>query len=347
MFTLKNKHDWDRLFDRGFPMLGNFPRLTPTTVDIRREYHHLPASFFERRLPTTEHLGIISQGTETIIYYLWIATSARGERFYNATDNPDAGLAIAIDRETTIEDLIDSYFTRDEEDDSITDTGPLAIMLQRYRVTNEWAENSGELTIIKNFNFEEFKKARDDRFTDILQAEEAKTNITPEEGIEQVTEDETEVMKALHEKYPELAGWILETLGNQPTDIHYDPDSHGTWARIEGQRYDPKSGKITLCLATHSYNYHLDAKLPKAEHKGYLGCGANCRLADPGESHLRGRDLPDGEYCQKTWNKIVRAILRRELLPFPNKTTQAPNRLYETIYNYGMPNLSHIKMTGT
>ena len=41
---------------------------------------------------------------------------------------------------------------------------------------------------------------------------------------------------------------------------------------------------------------------------GYLGCVmTNCE-PDPGETHLRGRDLPDGAFTRDTWARIIQAM---------------------------------------
>lgn len=47
--------------------------------------------------------------------------------------------------------------------------------------------------------------------------------------------------------------------------------------------------------------------------KGYLGCMSQSRRHRPGEDWFRGNDLPDGPLTEKTWNAIMKAIVRYEL----------------------------------
>ena len=56
----------------------------------------------------------------------------------------------------------------------------------------------------------------------------------------------------------------------------------------------------------------------------YLGCTMENRSPYPGETHLRGNDLPDGKFNEETWKKILIAIISNELQsifnPQPLKT---------------------------
>lgn len=48
---------------------------------------------------------------------------------------------------------------------------------------------------------------------------------------------------------------------------------------------------------------------------GYLGCGAASRAPNPGEDHLRGSDLADGNLSEATWHRILGDIVSYELQP--------------------------------
>lgn len=45
-----------------------------------------------------------------------------------------------------------------------------------------------------------------------------------------------------------------------------------------------------------------------------LIASASCRKRRAGENWFRGNDLPDGPFCKKTWDEIMRGILRFELI---------------------------------
>jgi hypothetical protein len=69
-------------------------------------------------------------------------------------------------------------------------------------------------------------------------------------------------------------------------------------------------------LYTESNEYFISASLPSdsVSGKGYLGCIATSRKTYAGEKHRRGSDLPDGKYTKETFDVIVNAILRYELV---------------------------------
>lgn len=46
----------------------------------------------------------------------------------------------------------------------------------------------------------------------------------------------------------------------------------------------------------------------------YLGCTYSSRRPRAGEDWTRGGDLADGEFCQKTWVKILSDIIGAELV---------------------------------
>lgn len=46
---------------------------------------------------------------------------------------------------------------------------------------------------------------------------------------------------------------------------------------------------------------------------GYMGCYLDNRMARPGEAHIRGNDLPDGEYNKDTFKRIMNACIACEV----------------------------------
>ncbi len=60
-------------------------------------------------------------------------------------------------------------------------------------------------------------------------------------------------------------------------------------------------------IFTDSHQYQISAS------ETYLGCEASSRKWRAGEDWHRGNDRHDGPFNQKTWDAIVRDILRYEL----------------------------------
>lgn len=71
-----------------------------------------------------------------------------------------------------------------------------------------------------------------------------------------------------------------------------------------------KKGYIRTTLYSDRYAYHIVANIDSK----YLGCIMTCRKSRTGEDWFRGNDLPDGIFCEKTWNNILRGIVRNELV---------------------------------
>lgn len=79
----------------------------------------------------------------------------------------------------------------------------------------------------------------------------------------------------------------------------------------------PERGQLTFCTVAHTYSINF--------HTGYLGCGASCRTTRPGETWLRGSDLPDGKFTRETWDAIMLAIVGYELVALvPTQEETAP-----------------------
>ena len=68
-----------------------------------------------------------------------------------------------------------------------------------------------------------------------------------------------------------------------------------------------------VCFYTDEHTYRIVA-VERAEDEGYLGCNVLSRKKRPGETWIRGNDLPDGPFNKETWNKIIYAIVNYELV---------------------------------
>jgi len=80
--------------------------------------------------------------------------------------------------------------------------------------------------------------------------------------------------------------------------------------------------KWVFALYTDNYVYRFVA-LDKYDHPGYLGCQVSSRKPRAGEDWTRGRDLPDGHFNRKTWEKIKNDMLGFELVQLAKRTNEA------------------------
>jgi len=64
---------------------------------------------------------------------------------------------------------------------------------------------------------------------------------------------------------------------------------------------------------TKENHYAISATPVSLIDKGYLGCIALRNSPNPGETWLRGNDLPDGPFCDSTWNDIMAGIIAYEM----------------------------------
>jgi hypothetical protein len=64
---------------------------------------------------------------------------------------------------------------------------------------------------------------------------------------------------------------------------------------------------------TGEHKYFIVA-IERSEGKSYLGCQVSTRKMRAGENWTRGNDLPDGDFTKKTWDDIIQAIVRCELV---------------------------------
>jgi len=105
----------------------------------------------------------------------------------------------------------------------------------------------------------------------------------------------------------ELRAQLLEWLGELKT---WYPSSKQKWEDyIDGEESWPGGYRIHITLYTNDHQYRISATTD-----GYLGCMVDTRKPRAGEMWTRGNDLPDGKFCRKTWDAIIRKIVGYELV---------------------------------
>ncbi len=65
-------------------------------------------------------------------------------------------------------------------------------------------------------------------------------------------------------------------------------------------------------IGTFNNIYCISSTMHVDNPPGYLGCGSLSRRFRPGETWGRGNDLADGKFCEETWCKIIKDIVRYE-----------------------------------
>lgn len=68
-----------------------------------------------------------------------------------------------------------------------------------------------------------------------------------------------------------------------------------------------------FCFYTTDHKYTIVA-IDRPGQDGYLGCQVLTRKARAGEDWNRGNDLPDGPFTKDTWDKILKSIVKYELI---------------------------------
>jgi len=91
--------------------------------------------------------------------------------------------------------------------------------------------------------------------------------------------------------------------GHYPEDWNLDENLVSVHTK---RQYD--KSRIGVLVYTKDHSYQIGAR------ETYLGCIMSNRKSRAGEWWTRGRDLPDGKFCQKTWDSIKRAIIGTELI---------------------------------
>lgn len=101
----------------------------------------------------------------------------------------------------------------------------------------------------------------------------------------------------------ELKVWISQDLGMRSLASKKVCDVTSEHDLVQNQY------KINIYTFTNCYT--IFAK--DDDNGGYLGCGVTARKSRPGETWLRGNDLPDGKLNRSTWNRIIKGIVCYEL----------------------------------
>ena len=77
-----------------------------------------------------------------------------------------------------------------------------------------------------------------------------------------------------------------------------------------------ENGSVWLRFFTERSRYSITAK------PDYLGAFGKARAPLAGETWCRGRDLPDGNFTKETWDSIMVAVVKNELVTIIAKTPQ-------------------------
>lgn len=112
-------------------------------------------------------------------------------------------------------------------------------------------------------------------------------------------------VEQLKQRSPELYKWINKLFCGQIVELPCVIVDHDSYECIY------------FFLYTNEYRYRITAKLPDPNGKkktGYLGDGYTCRKSYAGENWIRGDDLDDGSFNEKTWDEIIHSIVRNELV---------------------------------
>lgn len=68
-----------------------------------------------------------------------------------------------------------------------------------------------------------------------------------------------------------------------------------------------------ICFYTKDHRYRIYA-VDRTTDDGYIGCTVVTRKMRAGEDWIRGNDLPDGPFVKETWDRILKSIVRYELV---------------------------------
>lgn len=105
-----------------------------------------------------------------------------------------------------------------------------------------------------------------------------------------------------------LDQWIEELVypGNPENFVH-EGSAEGEPGKIIRRFY----------IYTNKHEYNIVA-IADENDNGYLGCHVSTRKPRAGENWVRGNDLPDGPFNRNTWDKIINAIVKYELVKLSN-----------------------------
>lgn len=107
-----------------------------------------------------------------------------------------------------------------------------------------------------------------------------------------------------------LDQWLKDVCPSKETEyIKVEYDSFP----VEGlPKADFKHKRIINFYTDHN-RYHITA-IDRGRGRSYLGCSGTARKPLAGEDWMRGNDITNGPFTEKTWNKILSNIVRYELV---------------------------------
>ena len=117
-----------------------------------------------------------------------------------------------------------------------------------------------------------------------------------------------------------LQKWIDRDIPRSKCDVQLACGTVGA-----GEEY-----KFYIYTETNKFAIYARYTGDTGEDDSYLGCVAQSRKSRPGEDWFRGNDLPDGPLTEKTWNAILKAIIRYELKDVAK--SDARKNIADTIY---------------
>lgn len=79
-------------------------------------------------------------------------------------------------------------------------------------------------------------------------------------------------------------------------------------------------------------------------HSPYMGCMLHSRFLEPGEVHRRGRDLPDGNVSEETWDRIKNAIICSELVSVKNPFSKSSKQKEREVYHKFCEDFSNLEI---
>lgn len=109
---------------------------------------------------------------------------------------------------------------------------------------------------------------------------------------------------------------------------------HLRWEHSDG-------GSQRAVFATTKNNYFVVFK------DTYLGLTVSSRVARPGETWLRGNDLPDGKFSKETFDQMMDAVLTYELREVSDEAPLSPWTLQEDTVVVGQPTAEGIRIGST
>lgn len=135
-------------------------------------------------------------------------------------------------------------------------------------------------------------------------------NLLNEIGIknkEETLQDEEKVV-LISDKEPSR----MEMLDQWLKELIFPGDVKDFIQEIDGEG-SPEEVKRRFCFYTDEHKYFIVA-VERSIGRSYLGCQVSTRKMRAGEDWVRGNDLPDGEFTKKTWDDIIGAIVRYEVV---------------------------------